>query len=180
MSYLSLKYYRKMKIIINIHLISNMYYSSITCDIPNSDDETITKMYNGQSNILYICIWKKNDIIHRDNNLPAYIEYYDSGKVREEMWYQKGKLDRSFQLPALVEYYENGKIKKEEWYQNGNFYRNNDLPASIAYYESGQLKEEIPYVNGKIDSIWKGYYESGQLKYERPYVNLISQIYDEY
>jgi hypothetical protein len=58
-------------------------------------------------------IFKKNDLIHRDNDLPAVV--YDDGTKE---WYQNDLLHRDNDLPAII--YDDGEIR---WYQNGIFIR---------------------------------------------------------
>lgn len=119
--------------------------------------------------------WLKNGKIHRDNDLPAVIDYYD-GIKEKEIWYQDGVIKRGNEddLPAVIDYdvndekecekwYKNGKIhrdndlpayiiyskhKIEYWYQNGSRCRDDDKPAIIVYYENGNTEREYWYKNG--------------------------------
>lgn len=99
----------------------------------------------------YLEEWKSNEKLHRENDLPATIKYYDvSGiqKVEEEQWYRNGKLHREGDLPAFVLYHrnnkivkQNGSIKRQTWYKNDNLYREGDgtKPVVIEYDENGKI-----------------------------------------
>ena len=50
-----------------------------------------------------------------------------------------GQLHRENDQPAVIKYYENGEILTEEWYLNGRTHRENDQPAVIKYYENGEI-----------------------------------------
>lgn len=43
-------------------------------------------------------------------------------------WMSNGNLHRDDDLPALIKYYESGQKKSEYWYLNGNAHRDGDLP----------------------------------------------------
>ena len=93
-------------------------------------------------------------------------EYYESGQVHEEIWYQNGRWDRK-DGPAKIRYYESGQVGQEIWYRDGKWDRQ-DGPAIIAYYESGKVHNEWWYRDGERDredgpaSIW--YFESGEVE----------------
>ena len=57
--------------------------------------------------------WHKNDLLHRDNDLPAII--YSNGT---RYWYQNGQKHRDNNLPAVI--CSNG---KQEWYRHGIKYK---------------------------------------------------------
>lgn len=61
----------------------------------------------------------KNNIIHRDDDLPAY-ESKDCNS-----WYSEGLLHRSNDLPAMID------LDGNYWYKEGLCHRDNDLPARI-------------------------------------------------
>lgn len=92
----------------------------------------------------------KEDQLHRDNDLPAYI------RDDKKQWFQHGKLHRDNDKPATVssyshEWYQHGKRhreggpaiinhgRNEGWYLNGKCHRDDDLPAQINF--SNGLKE---------------------------------------
>lgn len=89
--------------------------------------------------------WYKNGELHRDNDLPAVIDYYTSTKA----WYKDGKLHRDNDLPAVISEYDLDITTK--WYKNGQLHRDNDLPAVIIIEDSEYrltTKKEW-WVNGK-------------------------------
>lgn len=49
--------------------------------------------------------------------------------------------------PAWVEYYENGKVKREEYFYDDVLHRE-DGPAFIEYFENGSKKTEVYCING--------------------------------
>jgi hypothetical protein len=51
--------------------------------------------------------WYRNNKLHRDNDLPAFVTYSESA------WYQNGKLHRDGDKPALLSY------GRQYWYQHG-------------------------------------------------------------
>jgi len=56
--------------------------------------------------------------IHRENDLPAVIWYYNNGNIEEECWHQNGEIHR-IGGSAVICYHEDGSINLEEWYLNG-------------------------------------------------------------
>lgn len=109
---------------------------------------------------------------------PAYIEYYENGNKKLELYIIKDKLHR-LNGPALIEYYESGNLKREEWYKNHPKkylgLHNLEQPSILEWYENGQKKQEQWYKNNKL---WRKnepavieWYENGQKKEERYYKN---------
>jgi len=66
--------------------------------------------------------WFKNDLLHRDNDLPAVI-YSDGTKC----WYKKGNKHRDNDKPAVI----NRDSGSKYWYKNGQLHSYNDQPAVI-------------------------------------------------
>ena len=93
--------------------------------------------------------WLINDQLHRDNELPAQIEYYENGNKESEVWIINDEVHRDNGLPACINYYENGNKKYEEWWKNDQRHRDNDLPADIDYYENKNKRCESWWVNGQ-------------------------------
>ena len=84
-------------------------------------------------------VWYKNGKLHRDCDLPAYIDLKHPKTYLK--WYKNGKIHRDGDKPAVI---ENSKRKGqigdvsvsreniiEIWYKNGSMHRDNDLPAYI-------------------------------------------------
>jgi len=58
------------------------------------------------------------DII--DNDKPSQVVYWPNGKIRYFKWYDKcGNYHRDKDLPAYEEFYESGIILSRQWYKNG-------------------------------------------------------------
>jgi antitoxin component YwqK of YwqJK toxin-antitoxin module len=90
--------------------------------------------------------WRVNGEYHNENG-PAYINYYENGKIRYQLWYINGNLHNE-NGPANIWYYKNGKIKSQLWCINGNNHNENG-PAFIDYYANGQIKYQSWLINGK-------------------------------
>lgn len=66
----------------------------------------------------------KNNERHNSNG-PAYIEYYNSGIVKYEIYYIDGVKHRNIsEGPAMIKYHKNGSKKESQYYTNGKFIRN--------------------------------------------------------
>lgn len=65
-------------------------------------------------------VWRKNGLIHRDSDQPAYISESTTA------WFANGVRHREDDRPAVV-------IEGEmlEWYMNGRLHRGNDRPARV-------------------------------------------------
>ena len=61
--------------------------------------------------------WHKKCDIHRDRDLPAYIEYNSNGRIIYQSWYKKGVKHRDGDLPAIIYY----NLKELVWCKNGKF-----------------------------------------------------------
>ncbi len=105
----------------------------------------------------YVTKWFLNDVIHRDNNLPA-VEYSNGDKE----WCQNGEYYRDNDQPAvehvdgLNSWYQHGKLHRDGdkpavvskelscWYKNGLCHRDNDQPAIVwamgnkFWYQNGE------------------------------------------
>lgn len=131
-------------------------------DSMNNDYPCSTSFHpNGQIKALG---WYKGGAYHRNNELPAHIEYRKNhlnidvrGVVKTEIWYVDGKIHRNNDNiePAYKSYYKNGNKKQENWYIRGENIQNqkdeflNSKPSSIKYYESGR-KSSCVFINNTI------------------------------
>jgi len=115
-----------------------------------------------------------NDQPHSLNDNPAIIEYTNNNIIIRKLWCKHGKIHR-LGGPACVEYYDSGKIGNEKWYNNGYNYNPADLNSSVntAYYESGEIMFktfafDIQEYNGKVWTKNKinNYYRTGELMSE--------------
>jgi antitoxin component YwqK of YwqJK toxin-antitoxin module len=83
-------------------------------------------------------IWFKNGVIYRDGDLPAIIH-----NLGTQEWYKNGLKHRDGDLPAVI--YNNG---SQEWYKNGKKHRDGDLPAAVSssgtkkWFITGELHRE--------------------------------------
>lgn len=140
-----------------------------------------------KKNKLILEEWFANDKLHRDNDLPASIAYYETKEEKEklsklkEIWYQNGEIKRNYEYsmkpeasPCWIEYYENGNVKEKRWYKNGLLGKEekfwDDKPDLIQYYENGNEKRVEYHENGILcrdcaPSVIE-YYENGQKKME--------------
>lgn len=114
-----------------------------------------------------------------DDN-PCYIEYYDSGKKKEERWCNTNKLDRKDDKPSQICYYESGNIKTKKWYKLDELRLRSDqqLPNCMYFYDnkSNSLEKEewIDYKTYRRDDhgpAYIEYYENGNVKCKRWYIN---------
>ena len=83
-----------------------------------------------------------------------YIRYHISGKVAEEVLYEKGMVKGVKKL-----FFENGKVEQESNYEGGQMNGFHKV-----YYESGKIKVDASVVNGQFSGPFKKYYENGQLE----------------
>lgn len=82
--------------------------------------------------------WHHED---RVSDKPSRIAYFESGEVEEEEWYLNSSLHR-VKYPARILYHRNGKIAVEEWRIHDVPCREDDLPVSVRYYENGTIKDQ--------------------------------------
>lgn len=59
------------------------------------------------------------------------------GIIDEQYWYICGMKHRDNDLPAGIEYNSQGKVVGQFWYTNGKRYRKNGLPTAICYSDDG-------------------------------------------
>ena len=84
--------------------------------------------------------WYNNDLLHRDDDLPAIIRADGT-----QYWFINGKSHRDNDLPAIIN--ANG---TQCWYINGKCHRDNDLPAVIKANGT-----QYWYINGKCHRLYK-------------------------
>lgn len=92
--------------------------------------------------------WYKCNLLHRENDLPAYIMYNDEHVVDDQKWYWRGNLHRENDMPAVVT------PNEQSWYQHGEEYRQYGKPFRISfgdkYYNEGQDKTRVEYKDGSV------------------------------
>ena len=83
--------------------------------------------------------WYKDDMRHRDGDLPAII--YASGN---QFWYKDGMRHRDGDLPAII--FASG---AQQWFKDGKLHRDGDLFAIIyasggrAWYKDGVYHRDV-------------------------------------
>lgn len=93
-------------------------------------------------------MWMHHGNLHRDNDEPAHIRYYDSPTtpLQKQCWYTHQKHNRETG-PASIEYYPNGQISYEKWKIN-NIKHRHDYPAITRYTDNGTIIETHWIQNG--------------------------------
>jgi hypothetical protein len=100
---------------------SNMMFNSF-------DDKPGRITYDSSNNIFFVSYYK-NDLLHRENGLPAHLIFDHTG-ILETKFFEKNRLHRGSGLPAR---FEDG---KQEWFIKGYGHRENgpaifyDIPSS--------------------------------------------------
>ena len=80
-----------------------------------------------------------------NENGPARITFYKSGKVEMEEYYINGK-QHNENGPALIKYYENGNIRLYQYFLNNEVQPLNEKNlVCIEYYENGKVRNELYY-----------------------------------
>jgi hypothetical protein len=101
------------------------------------------KLLETYKNIYGVKYWKKNNLIHRDNDLPAII--HSDGT---QIWYQNGLKHRDNDLPAII--YSDG---SQCWYQNDLLHRDNDLPAGLLNGDQFWFQNGLRHRNNDLPAI---------------------------
>jgi hypothetical protein len=122
-------------------------------------------------------VWTESDIIHRDDDKPAIILYFENGNKRGESWVRYGRLARRYDSnPSIIVYFENNQIKLEDW--RHLISRENDLPLEINYHQNGHKSKECwcsstrEFLKCRIDGpCIITYHENGCIKYEERHMN---------
>lgn len=92
--------------------------------------------------------WWKNEINYRENDLPSTIRYENEIKISELWTNDEGKISRGNDLPAEIDYFANGSIKEMVWYSGGLIHRENG-PAYLRLNEDGIVITQRNYFFGK-------------------------------
>jgi len=103
----------------------------------DTDGNEITNEYfeNGQMKKQE---WSKNGRTHRDDNLPAFIEWDSDGNLLLEQWFINGEKNNNIG-PDNIYYYSNGHIKQKVWFSR--LFKNTGLPFMKVYWETGIVKQ---------------------------------------
>jgi len=106
--------------------------------------------------------YNENRELHRENDLPAVIQYSRDGSICIKSWYQNGKCHRIC-APAIIWYDNNGYVYKKCWCQNNEYHRISG-PARIWYNKDGSIDLKHWYLNGYLYSekqYWEKLKEAG-------------------
>ena len=99
------------------HITENEFWR-----ILNEPEPVITVKYYDSYDFKIYSWYNEKEQLHRENDLPAVIWYYNNGNIEEERWYQNGKLHR-IDGPAFIWYHKDGHIFHKLWYLNDKEYR---------------------------------------------------------
>lgn len=132
--------------------VGEMIEQIITVSRRKQMDEIVRTETHNLSGALYCEEWRLNGQMHRDNDLPAYIQYREDGSIDRCVWRQNGWRHREHDLPAVIDYDKNNLIVSEEWYQRGKRYRVDDLPSYVVYQKSGSVKAQYWYTDTHLHS----------------------------
>lgn len=94
-------------------------------------------------------VWHKNgtnNVLHREGNKPAYIEYNPNGSLLSRVWAINDRLHREIG-PAIEVYDEKGQIIKKEWLINNKYHRI-DGPAILV--RKNNMWRSCWYFNGHM------------------------------
>lgn len=102
--------------------------------------------------------WRRDGLLHRDNDLPAKIRYHSDGVIMQQTWYQNGQRHREADQPAKIRYYENKRLRLQRWYVNGRLHREQcaedpERPATIYYNRSDAedvIESQVWYAHGFV------------------------------
>ncbi len=94
--------------------------------------------------------WFKGDKLHRDGDLPAFIERNKAGAVKCEEYYRDGKEHREGGLPAYIVRNKAGVVTREVYYRDGKEHREGGLPAYIVRNKAGAVTLEEYWRDGVI------------------------------
>lgn len=113
------------------------------------NDTPSNQQINENGNISRLEYHREN-IYHREGDLPAIISYYSNGNVDYTHCYKNGILHTDSDIPAKVKYFPNGKLFHQGYYKNGKLNREGDKPASIQYNSDGTIYAQEYYKNNLL------------------------------
>ena len=100
--------------------------------------------------------WTKEGNFYREDK-PAIIQYYESGKVSSESYFNNGL------LTVRISYYKNGKISGKAIYVEGKNHTDTN------YFEDGTISQEYYYINDLLVT---------RIKYKNNQIKLLSKYND--
>jgi len=94
-------------------------------------------------------VWKIDGVEHRaDGKRSSFGIYKETGTYIFQNWRVQGELHREQDLPAEIDYYPNGTVSARKWYRRGRLHRDGNKPARLEYDESGKLIKCEFYLHG--------------------------------
>ncbi len=79
-------------------------------------------------------------------------QYYESGNIKNIMYFNDDEKLHKIDSPSLILYYENENIKLQKWHIDGNIHRDN-LPAVECFNKDGKNVYFAHYSNDKLHRI---------------------------
>ena len=109
-----------------------------------SSDSYYVRLRNGTQR------WYKNNVIHRDGDLPATIYSLYKNNEHGQEWYQHGNLHRDNDLPAIIRMKPDGTIVSQSWYKNDEEYIPN---KPIIEEKKSDISNEIAKVTQMLQDV---------------------------
>lgn len=94
--------------------------------------------------------WFRDEILHRDEDLPAIIKYNSEDKPVEMYWYQHGEIHRDGDEPAKIKSDNDGSLILKSWYRHGELHRDGDKPSLIHFKKGDGMPNFYWNQNGKL------------------------------
>lgn len=112
--------------------------------------ERIAEELNGRKTIYY----KEGGKLHNPTG-PARYTYFPTGKLKSLEYYVHGVMFRQNDLPNYIQFYESGKFFVKEWRNAQNQLHRLTGPAKIIYYDNDNDKpwKEF-YIEGTYFPYW--------------------------
>lgn len=117
--------------------------------------------------------------LHAYNGNPSEIELLKDGKFVVS-WHENGQFHRDDDLPASIEYLASGDVEVESYMINGEGHRNNGLPAEVGQVIKTWLVEgTLHNPNGFAEEYFDTFQGSNTLTWSLYGVELTEAIFDE-
>jgi hypothetical protein len=100
-----------------------------------------------QSQIKTATWYDQNFQLHREEDEPSKIGFYETGEISYEEWYQQGKIHRATG-PAKIHYWRNGNAMVEFWFHRGILHRRAGQ-AELWFFPDGSFLDAKWFLNGE-------------------------------
>lgn len=136
------------------------YQKGVRCNSDKLGPYVITYIY-GQKYIEEFTITAETR-----SKIPKYKQYY-RGNLAKEVWRdESNNIHRDDDKPAIISYYDNGNIKYEEWFVHNEMkgpdklikkHYNNEghTIAEVWLLDKEDMKKEMPHIEIKKDKVYK-------------------------